>query len=64
MQAFSRGFARMRVKAFTLPFVKLAMFVPRVRRHPDWWYGLDARLLARFPFLASYASIRVIELTK
>jgi SAM-dependent methyltransferase len=64
VQAFGRRFTSMRVKAFTLPFVKLAMFVPRIRKSPDWWYGVDARLLARFPFLRSYASIRVIELTK
>jgi ubiquinone/menaquinone biosynthesis C-methylase UbiE len=64
LRQFARRFAAMRMKPFTLPLVKLAMFIPRVRRNPDWWYGLDARLLARFPFLRSSASIRVIELTK
>src|SRR5918998_1067330 len=48
IEAFGRGFARMRTKAFTLPFVKLVMFVPPVRRSPDWWYGVDARLRSRF----------------
>ena len=64
VQAFGRNFRTIRTKPFTLPFVSLAMFVPRIRRSPDWWYGLDARLLGRYPFLRSYASIRVIELTK
>jgi ubiquinone/menaquinone biosynthesis C-methylase UbiE len=64
VKTFGRAFASMRVKAFTLPFVKLAMVVPRIKRHPDWWYGADAHLLSRFPFLGSYATTRVIELTK
>jgi len=61
---FGESFSSMRVKAFTLPFVKLALLVPSIRRNPDWWYALDDRLLRRFPFLASYATIRVLELTK
>ena len=64
VQAFGRNFTSMRIKAFTLPFVKLAMFVPRVGNHLTGGTGLDARLLQRYPFLRSYTSIRVIELTK
>jgi SAM-dependent methyltransferase len=64
LQAFGGRFARMRSKAFTLPFVKLALLAPPVRRHPDWWYALDARALERFPRLRSYATVRVIELTR
>jgi hypothetical protein len=44
--------------------VKLAMFVPAVRRRPDRWYEADAWLLRRLPFLRSYATIRVLELTR
>jgi hypothetical protein len=47
-----------------LPFVKLGMFVPSVRRNPSRWYAADARLLARFPFLSTFAMIRVFELVK
>ena len=64
LQQFGREFSSMRLKPFTLPFVKVAMLVPRIRKAPDWWYGLDARLLDRYFFLRPYASIRVIELTK
>ena len=64
LHEFGRAFSRMRTKPFTLPFVKVAMLVPRIRKAPDWWYGLDARLLNRYSFLRPYASIRVIELTK
>ena len=64
VRAFARGFSGVRIKAFTLPFVSLAMLIPSVRRAPDWWYGLDATMLRRFPFLRSVAGIRVIELTK
>lgn len=64
LREFGRRFSTMRMKEFTLPFVPVVMLLPSVRRKPDWWYGLDARLLARFPFLRTYASIRVVELTK
>ena len=64
LKEFGRRFTSMRVKAFTLPFVPLVMLIPSIGRNPDWWYGLDAKLLTRFRFLRSYASIRVIELTK
>ncbi len=64
LQAFAGRFSSLRTKAFALPFVKLAMLIPRVRKNPDWWYGLDARLLARFPLLRQYASIRVLEVVK
>jgi SAM-dependent methyltransferase len=61
---FARRFSSARSKAFTLPFINAAMLIPKIRRNPDWLYGLDARLLARFPFLRHYASVRVIELVK
>jgi SAM-dependent methyltransferase len=61
---FGRAFSAVRVKAFTLPIVKLARLIPRIRRNPDWWYALDGRLLRRFPLLRSYATVRVLELTK
>lgn len=64
LAAFASGFRSCRTKAFTLPFVQLAMLVPAVRRNPEWWYRLDGRLLQRFGFLRAYAAIRVIELTK
>ena len=64
LATFGQSFSTMRVRAFTLPFVPLAMLIPRVRRNPDWWYALDGRLLRRLPFVAHYAGIRVLELTK
>jgi SAM-dependent methyltransferase len=64
LDMFAQHFTSVRGKAFMLPFVNAAMLVPRVRRQPDWWYRVDARLLARFAFLRPYASIRVLELTR
>jgi SAM-dependent methyltransferase len=64
LEAFGQAFSTVRMKAFTLPIVKAAMLLPAIRRKPDWWYRLDGRLLRRFPFLRSYATVRVLELTK
>ncbi|MGH9311547.1 MAG: class I SAM-dependent methyltransferase [Vicinamibacterales bacterium] len=64
LQAFASRFSSVRMKAFTLPFVKLAMFIPSIARNPGWWYRLDSRLLARLPFLRTYASVRVFEVIK
>lgn len=64
LRTFAAGFSRVRMKAFTLPFVKVALLVPRIRRRPDWWYRLDGRLLARAPGLGRYATVRVVEVVK
>ena len=61
---FGQSFSSMKVRAFTTPFVKLALLIPRLRRNGDWWYAFDDRMLRRFPVLGSSATIRVIELTK
>jgi SAM-dependent methyltransferase len=64
LRTFAGRFSSVRARPFTLPLVKLAMFVPAVRRRPDRWYEADAWLLRRLPFLRSYATIRVLELTR
>ncbi|MGH9197885.1 MAG: class I SAM-dependent methyltransferase [Acidimicrobiia bacterium] len=65
LRAFASGFSRYRSRPFWLPHVNLASILPVVRDycvHP--LVRLDGRVLARFPGLAYYASIRVIELVK
>jgi ubiquinone/menaquinone biosynthesis C-methylase UbiE len=64
LQQLASRFSQFRAKAFTLPFVKVALFVPQVRRNPAWLYALDLWLLTHFPRLRSYASIWVVELVK
>lgn len=60
----ARLFSRARIRAFGLPHVRIAEVIrcsdARLRRA----YQLDRRALDRFPRLATYAAIRVIELEK
>jgi SAM-dependent methyltransferase len=64
LERFATGFAGWSVRAFALPHVQVGEVVPIVK---DYWrtlYGLDRTILRRAPWLARYASIRVISLTK
>jgi hypothetical protein len=47
-----------------LPHVNVAQVLPPVRRCVDACYRADATLLRRYPRLATYAGIRVLELTR
>jgi hypothetical protein len=62
--AFAQGFAQMRSRAFSLPFISVAQFVPWLRDRMAPLYRLDSYFLKRLPRLATYAGIRVIELTR
>ena len=53
-----------RSRAFRLPTTALLEAVPPLRRFGDASYGWDAALLRRFPGLARYATIRVLELIR
>jgi SAM-dependent methyltransferase len=63
LQAFAAPFASVRTRAFGLPFVAAAQLLPWCRTRMDAFYRADAWLLRRFPRLAHFAGIRVLELT-
>jgi hypothetical protein len=64
LAGFGRRYRTARARPFWLPHVRLAARLPVswVRLEPV--YQSDALLLRRFPRLATYAAVRVIELTK
>ena len=61
---FGERFSSHRVRAFALPFVRLAEAIPRLRPYVHGAYRLDGALLKRLPPLAAYSAIRVIEVVK
>ncbi len=61
---FSAPFRSVRQRAFMLPHVNVAQVLPPARRYVDACYRADAALLRRYPRLATYAGIRVLELTR
>jgi SAM-dependent methyltransferase len=61
---FAAGFSRWSVRAFGLPHVQVGQVLPVVRNYWQALYACDRWMLARAPWLARYAAIRVISLTK
>jgi len=61
---FAGGFSRCEARAFELPPVQAARLFRRLRNRCHALYEWDRRLLRAAPWLARYASIRVIFLTK
>lgn len=61
---FASGFSNCSIRAFALPHVQVGQVAPVLKRHWRTWYAWDRVLLRRAPWLARYASIRVISLTK
>lgn len=64
LKRFATGFSKWSVRAFALPHVQIGQVAPVLKTHWRTWYAWDRALLARAPWLARYASIRVISLTK
>jgi SAM-dependent methyltransferase len=64
LKRFASGFSRCSVRAFALPHVQVGQVAPLLKSHWRTWYAWDRELLDRAPWLARYASIRVISLTK
>ncbi len=64
LEVFAARFSSMRTRAFGLPYVQAAQFLPVIRNRMAPLYASDAALLRRFPSLRYYAGIRVIEVTK
>ena len=61
---FARGFSTCSMRAFVLPHVQVGQVLPVARNYWKALYASDRRLLARAPWLARYASVRVISLAK
>ncbi len=64
LKRFATGFTKWSVRAFALPHVQVGELLPVVKNYWRTWYAMDRGLLHRAPWLARYASIRVISLTK
>lgn len=64
LRQFSAGFASCEVRAFGLPHVQVGQVLPLVKNYWKELHASDRALLRRLPWLARYASIRVISLTK
>jgi SAM-dependent methyltransferase len=65
LQDYAQGFSAYRSKAFLLPTTNLVDVIPPLsRRYIHACHRKDAKALRRFPKLAFYSTVRVIELTK
>jgi SAM-dependent methyltransferase len=64
LERFAAGFSRCDARAFGLPHVQVGQVLPVVRNYWRTLYDWDRRLLRAAPWLARYASIRVISLTR
>jgi SAM-dependent methyltransferase len=64
VEEFGRRFQPGRARVFNLPFVKAAELLRTSKAIRDRSYALDARLIARYPALRTYASLIVFELHK
>jgi SAM-dependent methyltransferase len=64
LRRFAEGFRSVSVRAFGLPHVQVGQVLPVVRNYWKTLYAWDRSLLQRLPWLARYASIRVISLTR
>lgn len=65
LQGYAQGFSSYRAKAFLLPTTNLVDVIPPLsRRYIHACHRRDADVLRRFPKLAFYSTVRVIELTK
>lgn len=64
LERFATGFQQWSVRAFALPHVQVGQVLPVVKNHWRKLYEMDKTMLRGAPWLARYASIRVISLTK
>ena len=64
LERFAKGFSSFSVRAFGLPHVQVGQVLPVVKNYWRTLYAWDRSVLRLFPWLARYASIRVISLTR
>jgi len=61
---FATGFSSWTVRAFGLPHVQVGSVLPVVKQYWRTLHTMDHGILRAVPWLARYASVRVISLTK
>jgi len=64
LERFATGFSAWSVRAFGLPHVQVGSVLPVVKKYWRALYAADRVILKRMPWLARYASVRVISLTR
>lgn len=64
LQRFAAGFSSWSMRAFALPHVQVGSVLPIVKHHWRRLYAADRAILRGLPWLARYASVRVITLSK
>lgn len=65
LEEYARGYSSYRSKAFLLPTTNLVNVLPPLRRRLEHkCYRWDAAMLRRFPGLAFYSTMRVVEMMK
>jgi SAM-dependent methyltransferase len=64
LKRFATGFASWSVRPFALPHVQVGQVLPLVKNYWQALYAVDRKVLDGAPWLARYASIRVITLTR
>ena len=64
LQRFASGFRKCSMRAFALPHVQIGMVVPVIKQQWRALYASDRVILRVAPWLARYASIRVVSLEK
>ena len=61
---FAAPFRKVSDRAFALPHVRLARHLGWFTKNVEPLYRIDAALLKRYPRLALYSAVRVIELVR
>ena len=65
LETYAATFSSARSRAFLFPTTSLVRVVPPLRRRfLDSCHSIDASILQRFPVLARYATVRVLEVVK
>jgi SAM-dependent methyltransferase len=64
LERFAAGFSSWSVRAFGLPHVQVGSVLPVIKKHWRALHAVDRVVLKRMPWLARYASVRVIWLTR
>jgi ubiquinone/menaquinone biosynthesis C-methylase UbiE len=64
MKNFAEGYSHYHSKAFMLPSMRLANILPVMRNHTESLHRIDGAILNKFPSLAYYGTVRVVEMIK
>jgi ubiquinone/menaquinone biosynthesis C-methylase UbiE len=64
MEGFADGYSHYHGRAFMLPSLRLASILPVLRNYTDSLIRMDAAMMKKFPSLAHYGTVRVVEMIK